>query len=540
MRKEFKNPINQKTKIRIVEMALAILLAGCLLCGCSDQTTAGSKEPPQSTDETDRRTGSTKDGQEGKVNAWEDDEEAEILLVFRRSNYAWGFYDNGYVIDTKGRFHSYDNGCPRPLDGDESGDILSLANYLEVILENDQGVQVFDKEFVEEISKLGADLAPEDEFSSEHKMCDYGQETIYYFNPETRKLMQCQSTGDVDQMPKYKSAAKIVKLLEKALKKYSKPAKDTDVIPDVSRVYSLGECFETEFEMNILNDWAGKWIVKNSDDLNTFADISGIWVNYILEKMKNARMENYVFFITIEDASKDKQVPKAFWVSGECCGFVYDKEKEAAADHFVCRVAAVNGSVLPEELISIRDLDGQAWAVFNEGTASREMPIEDYLTIEYAKDEEFVVMRVGEEYLLLPGGSRRVFLGDCAEDLQMEDGQILRIVVDGEIYNGGEVGYMRDVFLKKVKETTNVTYQEAIEKMAFPGTEGARFWWGEHVVKYCEGDHVFLVVLNHEYVYAYLDGELALRYEFDEREGILTPFFDFLETCSGDVEFSQE
>ena len=194
----------QKAKTRIVEMALAILLASCLLYGCSDNAPVGSKEPTQSTDETDRRTGST-DGQEGKVNAWEDDEEAEILLVFRCSNYAWGFYDNGYVIDTKGRYHAYDNDCPRPLDGDEQGDIFSLTEYLKVILVMDEGVQVLDEEAVEEISKLGADLTSEDEFTRDHKMYDYGQETIYYFNPSTRKLMQCQSTGDVDEMPKNKS-----------------------------------------------------------------------------------------------------------------------------------------------------------------------------------------------------------------------------------------------------------------------------------------------------------------------------------------------
>ena len=47
---------------------------------------------------------------------------------------------------------------------------------------------------------------------------------------------------------------------------------------------------------------------------------------------------------------------------------------------------------------------------------------------------------------------------------------------------------MDDVFLKKIKGTTNVTYQEAIGEMEFSGTEETRFWWGEHVVKYCEGD----------------------------------------------------
>lgn len=357
----------QKAKTRIVEMALAILLASCLLYGCSDNAPVGSKEPTQSTDETGQREGSTMEGQEGKENAWEKDEEAEILLVFRRSNYAWGFYDNGYVIDTKGRYHAYDNGCPRPLDGDECGDILSLTNYLEVILENDEGMQVFDEEFVEEISKLGADLTSEDEFTRDHKMYDYGQETLYYFNPSTRKLMQCQSTGDVDEMPKNKSAAKIVKLLKKELKKYSKPATDTDVLPNVSKVYSMGECFETEFEVDNLSEYAGKWIVKDPDDLYTFAGLIGIEANDILEKMKDAHMDNAVFFITIEDVSKEKKAlsPKAFWVSGNCCDFIYDKEKEKTADHFRCLVAAVRGDVLPADLNSICDLEGQAWTQMN-------------------------------------------------------------------------------------------------------------------------------------------------------------------------------
>ena len=74
MRKEFKNQKNQKAKIRIVEMVLAILLASCLLYGCSDNAPVGSKELTQSTDETGQRAASTKEGQEGKENAWEKDE----------------------------------------------------------------------------------------------------------------------------------------------------------------------------------------------------------------------------------------------------------------------------------------------------------------------------------------------------------------------------------------------------------------------------------------------------------------------------------
>ena len=525
MRKELGDLVNQKTKFRFFKMPLLILLVSSMLVGCGTAGTNGDDEPTQFSKETDVRTDPLDEG------------EAEILLVYRQSNCAWGFYDNGYVIDTKGRFHAYDNGCPRPLDGDEYGDILPLTEYLEVILENDKGVQVFDEEFVEEISKLGTDLTSEDEFTNKHKMCDYGQHTIYYFNPETRKLMKCQSTGDVDQMPKNKSAAKIVKLLEKGIQKYSKPAKDTDELPAVSKVYSMGECFETEFEINVLSDWVGKWIVKDTDDLYGFAGLSGISVSDVLEKMKNAKVESYVFFISIEDVRKEKKAPnpKAFWVSGDCCDFVYDKEKVKEADHYLCRVAAVKENVLPADLNSIRDLDGQAWTVYSKNVG-RQMTIADQLTIEYGKDAEFLVMRVGDEYLLMPGGCQRMFLEDCAGDVQAEDGQILRIVADAEIYNGGEAGYMRDAFLKQVKETTNVTYREVIGELELPDVEGASFCWGEHVVKYCEGDHIFLLVLYCKEMNVYLDGELLLRYEIDRDQDILPPFYDYLGTCSGDVE----
>lgn len=47
----------------------------------------------------------------------------------------------------------------------------------------------------------------------------------------------------------------------------------------------------------------------------------------------------------------------------------------------------------------------------------------------------------------------------------------MNIVADAEVYNGVEIGYMRDMFLQEVNETTNVTYQEVIEELEFPDVE---------------------------------------------------------------------
>ena len=162
------------------------------------------------------------------------------------------------------------------------------------------------------------------------------------------------------------------------------------------------------------------------------------------------------------------------------------------------------------------------------------------MSITTVTDTEFVVMRLQDYYVLLPGGSRYVFPGEGDVALQMTDGEILRIVADAQIYEGGVAGYMQDVFLINVKKQEKVSFKEAIEEMDFPGTEGASFWFGECVVKYCEGDHIYFVIADQGYMDVYMDGQLVLRYEDDFGEDHLAPFFDFLETNDGNVEYEIE
>ena len=43
-------------------------------------------------------------------------------------------------------------------------------------------------------------------------MCDYGQNTIYFYNPDTKELIMCESEGDVLQTSHNKDANEIAKL----------------------------------------------------------------------------------------------------------------------------------------------------------------------------------------------------------------------------------------------------------------------------------------------------------------------------------------
>jgi len=459
-------------------------------------------------------------------------DDGEILLVVRRSNDAEEFQDDGYVIDTQGRIFSYKNETPRPLDG-EDGEELSLAEYLEVIRENYDGEPVFDEEFVQKIMELGADLSQKDEFTESHKMCDDGQNTIYYFNPKKRKLLQCQSTGDVDQIPQNKSAAKIVELLEEKIGKNSKEVEESEK-NDIHVVYPARECFVKEFVNYGVEYWVGKWILKDEESLERFGDMSDIQFLYQLLEVYG---EGTVFFVTIEKACEGESVrrPKAFCVCGERSDFVYDCKKTNETDHYICSVVAVDGNNLPGDLEKVTDFEGNPWTVFNADQAPITY-IDDGMTIEFARDKEFYVMRTGDALSVLPGADPMVYLDDCDDELKISDGQILRVVADVDIYYGGEDGYWGDYFPRKVKKKKKVSYDEILKIMDFPNAEEASFKYGEYALTYRKGDRTYFVVMYRNYINAYLDGELVLQYEYDKEKDELAPFYKFVESQAGSDE----
>lgn len=148
--------------------------------------------------------------------------EHEILLVSRRLNRAWGYQDQGYFIDTDGCVYSFDFGNS-PVET-KDGESLSFIERLEAIRESTECEPVFDMEFVKQISALGANLSADDEFEKISARCDYGQHTLFFYQPETKELFKCKSLGDYDYIPKNESAAKIAKLLEETIARMAREA----------------------------------------------------------------------------------------------------------------------------------------------------------------------------------------------------------------------------------------------------------------------------------------------------------------------------
>lgn len=165
----------------------------------------------------DKNAGGTEDaGNDSTADIDEDttdaiESEKEVLLVYRRSNYAWGREDRGFIIDTDGYLYEYDFGktavsSPEAADADDPNSYEARAKY---VIDNNEGIPFMNEETVEKIKELGKNVSADDEFEMISEMCDFGQQTVYYYDPDTKELLMCSSQGDCRYTPLNKSAEEI-------------------------------------------------------------------------------------------------------------------------------------------------------------------------------------------------------------------------------------------------------------------------------------------------------------------------------------------
>lgn len=286
-------------------------------------------------------------------------------------NHAWSFEDYGFVVDTNGRIIPFENHAFRLMDG-EGGDTPSLAKYLDVIRENYEIEPVFDQEFVKKIQELGKDLSPDDEFETDYRGCDGGQWTYYYYNPETGKLLECQSKGDADDIPKNESAKKIVRLFEDEIENVAeKVTNETEkkLTNDIPSVFFAKECFMTEIEVSKATKWTGNRILMDEEMLRSFAEETGIEVDKVLDQLgDDIDKDNLVFFVEVRDTSDNKEVrvPKAVWLCGECLDLIYEKEISEEITPAVCNVFVLGTDLLPENFGTFHTKDGNSWIIYTD------------------------------------------------------------------------------------------------------------------------------------------------------------------------------
>jgi hypothetical protein len=148
-----------------------------------------------------------------------------LTYIKLRTNYAWGEHISGICTDAKGDVYSFDFSKTLPAGKGELMDkvIKSLEDGIANIIKT--GAQL-DASILEQGAKYAAMISPNAEFSCEHKMCDYGQETLYAV--VDGKAVKLYSKGDNDEFTDDVNAQKAIECFRKAC---DKPIKSV-AIPD--------------------------------------------------------------------------------------------------------------------------------------------------------------------------------------------------------------------------------------------------------------------------------------------------------------------
>jgi hypothetical protein len=132
-------------------------------------------------------------------------------------------------------------------------------------------------------------------------------------------------------------------------------------------VYSRADGCMTELEVKDVGEWAGNWILADPEQLEAFAEKSGIAVDSILEQMQENARGNVLYFVQAEspeEAGSHGRI-EAFGIFGKRIDFVFDGQNGQESDQMgLCRVIAVSKNKFQKDLTGVTDLEGNNWKYF--------------------------------------------------------------------------------------------------------------------------------------------------------------------------------
>ncbi len=151
--------------------------------------------------------------------------------------------------------------------------------------------------------------------------------------------------------------------------------------------------------------------------------------------------------------------------------------------------------------------------------------IADYLEITSRKNSEFVVLRVKDDYLEVTRDYEMVYKGKEGEYPELEDGQIARVIADVDVYDGGIDGYSGNKFITNLKQYEVLDYRDAVDELKIPSCEGETSFYRQTLFHYQDGEKLYFIILNRDYIRVYLDGTVIMEYEYGDLENNLEPFW---------------
>ena len=141
----------------------------------------------------------------------------------------------------------------------------------------------------------------------------------------------------------------------------------------------------------------------------------------------------------------------------------------------------------------------------------------------YLADQSFYVMRVGDDYLRLPGTGYMVMADKGGELPDLEDGQFAYITANlKDVCNNFGYVSSHTYYITSISSAEYLSYEDINERCDIPelGTDGYY-----SLFRYTKDDVLYLLVIR-DNIFAYTDGGLFAEYERPDRGDPFEPFLN--------------
>lgn len=332
---------------------------------------------------------------------------AEIFLLDRYKNYAWGYQDQGIFIDTSGAVYAYDFGRT-------SNHIISDEQLLlkfDIVRDNTEPIMTINSDTIIELYSLGTQIDSESEFEFDPKggATDASSHTVSFCNPDTGSITVCTVDGDSRGALRDSFAQKFAKFYNKQIKRctpeYTAPLVYTDYDIPLNTV----EC-NTEM--------SGMYFLSSDEQLRILARQCGVSIDDMLDDYKDYEQERYVYFVELNAAPANAvlRTDDGYKLSHtEGAGF--------------CNVAAFPRSSGDFISDSIPCADGGEWQRIKDGDLNFDS---DFITGEAYGFSETAMRKVWEEFnmhgfmgLYIPDSTKyEEFIKSCDSHNLVKNGSI--------------------------------------------------------------------------------------------------------------------
>ncbi|MBD5445108.1 MAG: hypothetical protein HDR29_06095 [Lachnospiraceae bacterium] len=215
---------------------------------------------------------------------------AEIFLIDRYVNYAWGYQDDGIFINTSGAVYAFDFGMTTLNHGTSDEQLLEK---FDIIRGNTEPITTIDSDTIIELYSLGSQIDPESELNSKNVAMDAGSRTVSFCDPDTGKKTVCTKYGDDEGTLSDSFSKKFVNLYNIKIKA---------AIPEFTAplVY-------TEYDIHLNNiecdtEMSGMYFLSSDEQLHILAKQCGMPIDNMLSDYTDYEQERYVYFVELNAA----------------------------------------------------------------------------------------------------------------------------------------------------------------------------------------------------------------------------------------------